>query len=387
MRIGLFSRYYHTEYKRGIAIYTYELTRALSEIIHRHDVALIDYFWDKKGYNHLPRLGNRKFKECIIRFPGRLFEKLNRSVGWPKIEFKSGVFDLLHLLHEYSAPAAKGPNIVCTVHGLGPIIFPDLFEKGYRSRWKEDLDRCLTRATKVIAVSNSLEGQLRSYRPEFSHKYCCTQLGISKEFLKEPDPQYKKRFFSTTKIDFPFLLYVGASDPGKNLIRLLKAFSIFLNEPKIVPPHRLLVIGNREWGGYASVKKAIDNLRLNDRIHFTGYVNHHDLILYYQNCEIFIFPSLFEGFGLPVLEAMASGAACLISDRPALDEVGADVAEYFDPESSESIAEKLKALLNDQPKLSKMRAAGLNYAKKFTWENTALKTIRVYESILGQSLI
>jgi glycosyltransferase involved in cell wall biosynthesis len=387
MKIGLFSRYFHTEYKRGIAIYSYELTRALSEIIHRHDVTLIDYFWGKKGFKHLPQLNNRRFENCIIHFPGRLFEKLNRSVGWPTIKFKNGVFDLLHLLHEYSAPATKGPNIVSTVHGLGPIIFPDLFEKGYRSRWKEDLDRSLIRATKVIAVSHSLEGQLRSYRPEFNHKYCCTQLGISREFLKEPDPYYKKRFLSATKIDFPFLLYVGASDPGKNLIRLLKAFSIFLNKPKIAPPHHLLVIGNRQWGGYAGVKKALDGLGLNGRVHFTGYINHHDLVLYYQNCEIFIFPSLFEGFGLPVLEAMASGAACLISNRPALDEVGADAAEYFEPESPESIAEKLNALLNNQSKLSKMRSAGQKYARKFTWENTALKTIEIYENILGQSLI
>ena len=387
MRIGLFSRYYHTEYKRGIAIYTYELTRALSDIIHRHDVTLIDYFWDKEGFNHLPRIANRKFENCIIRFPGRLFETMNRSMGWPKIEFKSGVFDLLHLMHEYSAPVAKGPKIVTTVHSLGPIIFPDLFEKRYRSRWKEDLDRCLTRATKVIAVSNSLAGQLRSYRPEFSHKYCSTQLGVSIEFLKGPDAEYEKRFFSAMNIDYPFVLYVGASDPGKNLIRLLKAFSIFLNESKTVPPHHLIVIGNQKWGGYAGIKKTIDDLRLNGRIHFTGYIDHHDLPLYYKNCEIFVFPALFEGFGLPVLEAMASGAPCLISDRPALDEVGAHVAEYFDPESSESIAEKLIVLLNDPPKLAKMKTAGLNYAKKFTWENTAMKTLRVYENVLGESLI
>ena len=187
-------------------------------------------------------------------------------------------------------------------------------------------------------------------------------------------------------IDYPFVLYVGASDPGKNLIRLLEAFSIFLNESKVVPPHHLLVIGNQKWGGYTGIKKTIDDLRLNGRVHFTGYIDHHDLPFYYKNCEIFVFPALFEGFGLPVLEAMASGAACLISDRPALDEVGADVAEYFDPEFSESIAEKLKTLLNDPPKLTKMRAAGINYAKKFTWENTALKTLSVYENVIGKTL-
>jgi glycosyltransferase involved in cell wall biosynthesis len=128
-------------------------------------------------------------------------------------------------------------------------------------------------------------------------------------------------------------------------------------------------------------------LALADRVHFTGYIEHQRLPSLFRGCDLFVFPSLFEGFGLPVLEAMASGAPCLISNRPALDEVGGNIAEYFDPESPEDIAHKMKLLLENPGRLAEMRIEGREYAHKFSWERTAKETIRIYEEVLGSTLV
>jgi glycosyltransferase involved in cell wall biosynthesis len=167
----------------------------------------------------------------------------------------------------------------------------------------------------------------------------------------------------------------------------MDAFSIFINETKPRRPHHLVLVGNQDWGGYEVLEKKIEAESIRDRIHFAGYVDQKDLPAFYRGSELFAYPSLFEGFGLPLLEAMAAGAPCLTSNRPALTEVGADVAEYCDPTSVQDMSSKLKNLIEDPEKLSDMRVKGRQYARRFTWERTALSTIRIYEDVLGTPII
>ena len=387
MKLGFFSRYYHTKDKRGIAVYTRELTLALSELIMDHDVTLIDAFWNKDDYARLPVCENRKFKHGIIRMPGRLFDLFNFALHWPRIDSFHGPFDLIHVMHEYSAPVLHHPNLVVTVHGLGPVLYPSFFDKDYRLKWQADLDRSLQSASVVVAVSKSLADQLRRYRPEFSDKYRSIPLGVSDYFLTEPSERADHHAQGHWDFDFPFILYVGAFDKGKNLATLLEAFALCIHDSDAVKPFHLVMVGNSRWGGCEALKQQSARLHIGSRTHFLDYMNHDQLPSLYRRCSLFVFPSLFEGFGLPVLEAMACGTPCLISDRPALDELGGDTAVLFDPDSPSELAAKLQSLLADEEKRAQMGEYGRHQAKAYTWRKTALETLRVYEHLLGAELM
>jgi glycosyltransferase involved in cell wall biosynthesis len=294
--------------------------------------------------------------------------------------------DLLHVMHE-QVPVTKSKNILMTVHDMGPLLYPELFTKKFRSAWKKSLDKGLELADKIIGVSKTVENQLREYRPEFSDKYHGILLGVSEEFLNNYDPEPDKEFIISKGINFPYILYIGAADPKKNLLTFIEAYSLFLKETKPAPPHHVVLVGNTAWGGYGQFKHKTRDLGIDNRIHFTGYIEHQYLPALYRESELFVFPSLFEGFGLPVLEAMASGAPCLISNRPALDEVGGNIAEYFDPEFPEDMANKMQLLLENPGRLAEMRIEGREYAHKFSWERTAKETIRIYEEVLGSTLV
>ena len=387
MRIGLFSRHYHIKYRRGISVYTHELTKALAKIIHKHDVHILDYFFRKAYFENLPIIENKRFKNKVFFCPGRIFSYMNKSFSWPTPTTGMKRLGLVHSLHEYDIPHFKEKNIVLSVHGLGPVLFSEIYPKEYREKWIKDLERGLKTAAKVIGVSKTVEDQLKKHYPEYEGKITSTFLGVSGEYLKTADIEKEKRMIKKMGLKTPFLLYIGAADPGKNLNAFLKGFSIYLHSNIPKPSYRIVFVGNKTWGGYEDFNQAIEKYNLQGRIDFTGYIDYATLPALYRACKLFVFPSLFEGFGLPVLEAMASGAPCLISEKPALTEVGSNVAEYFDPNSPENIAEKLDMLLKDPEKLKKMKSDGKNYARKFTWEKTAKKTVRVYEEVLGEQLI
>jgi len=384
--LALYSRHFHNPSRRGVAVYTHEMVKAMANLLKRTKVFLLDCFWHRNNYDHLPRTYNPNFETRVFRCPGRVFDNLNRYLGWPRLEMISGDLALVHAMHE-QVPETRIKHVVMTVHGLGPLLYPDLFHTKFRKKWTDCLGRGLKKAARVITVSKAVESQLRHYYPQYSAKYVTTLLGVSQGFHSKPNPREEKEFQLSKNINFPYILCVGAADPGKNLESLLKAFSIFVRQTEPRPPHHLVLAGNPDWGGYGQFQQQISELAVIDRVHLIGYIEHQHLPALYRGCNLFVFPSLFEGFGLPLLEAMASGAPCLISNRPALDEVGGNIAEYFDPVSPEDIAHKMKLLLEDPDRLAKMRIEGREYAQKFSWERTAKETIRIYEEVLGSTLV
>ena len=387
MKLGLFSRYFHTAYRRGIAIYTKELTVALAGLIMQHDVTLIDYFWNRKAVSNFPEFSNSRFNKGVIRLPGRLFQRFNSTFQWPKADSFHGPFDMLHLLHEFSAPCSSHPNLAVTVHGIGPVLHPAHFPKSFLSKWRADLDRSIEAASQVIAVSDSLARQLCRYRPKFSDKITSTPLGVADDFFAVSDQVRDDHIQSQLTIDAPYILYVGAFDSGKNISVLLKAYSLYVNESGSNDRLELVLVGNSRWGGYEALKQESHRLNIASKTHFVDYIDHSLLPVLYRRCVLFVFPSLFEGFGLPVLEAMACGAPCLVSDRPALDEIGKEAALFFDPTSPEDLAAKISRTVENEELRTTMSRNGRRHAKKYTWRNTALETIRIYERMLGVELI
>jgi len=296
----------------------------------------------------------------------------------------TGRLDLLHALQERMPLFSRGPAIM-TIHGLAPVMRPELYSEEYRREWINLLDRGLERADRVICVSGAVAKELSQYRPEDASSYIAVPSGISSVFKDSGVESEGAPVPGNTKFDFPYILLVGAADTNKNLERFLRSYSIFLSgSPSSAP--ELVLIGERSWGGYDEVETLISELGISARVHFTGYLEQSQLPAIYREAELFVLPSFYEGFGLPLLEAMASGAPCLVSDIEVFHEIGMEYVEFFDPHSTEAMAARLEQVLNDGDRLRIMRSGGSTRAHQYTWWRTARDTLSVYEELLGTTL-
>ena len=383
-RIGLYSRHFHNPLRRGLATYGYHLVHEMAHLLSDTRVVLSDTVWRRDQLEHLPHVANPHFSRRVVRLPGRVGDFLKRRLRWPLLEHFTGRLDLLHALHE-EIPATRTESILMTVHGLGPVREPELFPGPIRRRWRESLDEGLERATRVIAVSETVAEQLRAYRPDLAHKFVATILGVSPVFLREPDPGEEDRFRNSLGIESPYLLFVGAADPNKNLAEFIGGFrELLLRNAGL--PHHMVFVGRTDWGGYAQLKDLVNELSLSDRVHFTGYVEQDRLPALYRRAELFVFPALSEGFGLPLLEAMAAGAPCMVSDIAPFREIGGDRVAYFPGNSGDEIADGLERVLADPSRLASLGEAGRTHARQFTWQRTAEETLRLYGEVLGRPL-
>lgn len=177
-----------------------------------------------------------------------------------------------------------------------------------------------------------------------------------------------------------FALYVGTIEPRKNLVRLLQAFAQLWHGG--VVPHKLLFVGQRGWKE-EPVFRAVEQLGLEEAVLFLGYVPHETLIALYNLAEALVFPSLYEGFGLPVVEAMACGTPVITSRNGSLGEVTGGAAEFVEPTSTESIAEGLRSVLNDPARQAELRAHGLAQSSRYSWERSAKQTQEVYRQAVS----
>jgi glycosyltransferase involved in cell wall biosynthesis len=194
---------------------------------------------------------------------------------------------------------------------------------------------------------------------------------------------HQVRVRAAFNIDGPFVLYVGTIEPRKNLVRLIRAWQRIRQRGVI--PHRLVLVGSRGWQDRA-IYQEVRSIADDAGIIFTGYVPLEDLPALYSAADAFAFPSLYEGFGLPVIEAMACSTPVLISSTPALVEVAGDAALQVDAYSVEAISLGLERILTDEVLRGELRARGLRRAQAYSWPATATQTLQVYQYAMGDSL-
>lgn len=177
----------------------------------------------------------------------------------------------------------------------------------------------------------------------------------------------------------PLLLYVGTMEHRKNLVRLVAAFALLRERRRI--PHRLVLAGKPGYG-WKEVRAAIERAEISDCVETPGYVSSAELARLYGSAEIFVFPSVYEGFGLPVLEAMARGTPVACSNAASLPEVAGDAAAYFDPLSVEEIAAAIEGVIDSPGRQAELRQQGMRQAARFTWQACAQKHVEVYRQFL-----
>ena len=177
-----------------------------------------------------------------------------------------------------------------------------------------------------------------------------------------------------------YILHVGTIEPRKNLVRLVEAFARLRSAGA---PQHLLLVGPRGWKA-EPVFAAVERLGMGNAVHVMGHVPDATLVAMYNLADVVAFPSLYEGFGLPLVEAMACGAPLVTSDRGALREIGGEAAEFIDPESVDSLAEGLRRVLEDEQRAQELRARGLAQAALYSWQATASATLRVHQACLSE---
>jgi glycosyltransferase involved in cell wall biosynthesis len=363
----------------GIGTYIRNLVRALARVDDRNQYKLITTGPAVPEFAGLPP----NFETAI--FPG-VKTKGTAQSGLAQIRY--GFFlrkleaDLFHIPLN-AVPLLMPKPYLVTIHDMSTLLFAS--QLGYANRLRHFyLRRGLIRADRVIAVSMATCRDVEAV------------LGIPMSRMRvvynAPDPTFHagsaaeteiQRVLDRYRIQYPFLLYVGRTNPHKNIPRLVEAFAVLRGEIHDHPVYRdlrLLIIGD-EISRYPALRHAVIQSRVEDTVRFLGFVPIDTLRAFYQAASAFVFPSLYEGFGLPPLEAMACGTPVVCSSVSSLPEVVGDAAEIVNPENVFDIARGMREALLDSSLRSRLVERGFEQARRFSWERTAQQVLDAYEEI------
>ncbi len=264
------------------------------------------------------------------------------------------------------------PSVI-TILDLSYIHFPQLFKKKDLYQLKYWGGRSIKQASKVITISQSSKNDIIKYYGVPGSKVEVVYPGI-KEMNKKTSEYVRLKY----KIEGDYILFVGTLQPRKNVTKLIEAFSnISISK---YPNISLVIVGKKGWL-YEDILSAPSKFKVEDRVKFLDFVPDSDLPSLYKNAVCFVLPSLYEGFGLPVLEAMQHGCPVITSSVSSLPEAGGDAALYVDPENSMDIAEKIELVIKDKTLREKMIEKGYEQVKKFSWDKSAKKTLQVLEEV------
>jgi glycosyltransferase involved in cell wall biosynthesis len=266
---------------------------------------------------------------------------------------------------------------VLTIHDMTLWLYP---EHHYRKRlltMRPIIPVAARRAQAIIAVSQSVKADIVRILHMPADKVKVIYSAPADHFRRlPPDPAQDAELRSAYGIPEQFILYVGTIEPRKNLVRLLHAFDLLLRE-RSTPPC-LVVVGARGWKD-AQFFATIERLGLQQSVRYLGYVPSETLIRLYNRATALAFPSLYEGCGLPVLEAMACGTPVVTSCRGGLVEVAGDAAEFVEPTSVESIAHGLRCVVNSRDRQHELSTRGYRQAARFSWQTTSAQTRALYQ--------
>jgi glycosyltransferase involved in cell wall biosynthesis len=280
------------------------------------------------------------------------------------------------------SPNNTGPVVtrrqVCTIHDVIPIDHPEWFSPGFSAWYRWLMPMLFRSAQHLIAISEFTRSRLIDrfgLRPE---KVSVVLNGIGPEFTPCTDEEVVRVKTRLGLPPGPYVLYVGSLEPRKNLARLLRAWE---RVQALCEDVQLVITGLK---GASQVFSAVHIEKIPERVTFTGYVEDHELPALYSGALIFVYPSLYEGFGLPPVEAMACGAPVITSDRTSLPEVVGSAAVLIDPEDVESMAASIGRVASSDSLRAEMRARGLERAQRFKWDTAATETWEILSRERGK---
>jgi len=376
MRIGFDLRPFLRE-ETGVGIYLKNLLYHLAFIDKTNEYFLFSASWkDRFPAKKIPIFAKTKFSDR--RIPVRALNYFWYEWRWPPLDhFFKTALDLTHSVAPLLLPT-RGKKIV-TVCDLFFMDSPGRAGKEAGKTFFTKAAGALRRADGVIAISSFTRDELVARFDLEANKVRVIPLGLDRKFLEEAAPAALEDTKKKYNLPSSFLLFVGAQEPRKNLLRLLEALKIVHLQGQQIA---LVLVGPPGEDSNLLLVQA-EKLGLAPWLIMTGYLPDEEVRFIYRLATVFVFPSLCEGFGLPLIEAMASGVPVAASLTSAIPEVCGDAALYFRPEEPESMAEKIIFLLKSSQTREELVAKGKKRAQDFSWEKAAAETLKFYQ-FLGE---
>jgi len=283
--------------------------------------------------------------------------------------------DLLHTpVHAAIPPAGPAQRLVVTVHDLAHVVHPAFFPPQWRWMYRAGLARAVRSADAIIAVSrHTAEDLVRRTRVDAERIHVVPLAGSAPVGDSDID-----EVLGRLKVAPPYVLFVGTLEPRKNLLRLVRAYRRMAARGGV----RSLVLAGPIGWRHQALLREISAVDAPGEITLTGAVSPQDLDALYRGADAFVYPSLYEGFGIPILEAMARGVPCIVSTSSSLPEVAGEAALPVDPRSVAGLAEAMERVVSDRDLSERLRRAGVARAGRFSWDETARLTLEVYKRVL-----
>lgn len=381
MRIGIDARILQNE-RRGQGQYAYYLIRELIKL-GREDEYRLFYNGFKKGGFAFPE-DAPNLRQVWSGIPGSLLKPLWSYCKFPPVEYLLGEVDVFHHTFNYNfthyTPVPSYSKSVVTFNGMAP---PETIWDSAKYNLKE-IDRWFRiiakSAAKIIAVSRMVKDDLLNRVNVPEEKIKIIYYGVDEKFFLMPDSSLIEQTLAGYGLTGKrYILYAGAAEKNKNLNGLLDAFRMIMDNPGIEDVH-LVLVGSIDENFQRLIFRAKE-LGMEGRVIFPGYISHESLPFLYRGAEAFVLPTFREWFGIPVLEAMASGVPVAASKNTGALEVAGDAAITFDPFNARDMAAALEKILIDRPLRRDLIERGLKRACGFSWKKTARETLSVYKEI------
>lgn len=360
----------------GVGVYFKNLLYALAGMDRENDYYLLSSsLKDRFDPEKIPRFHRLHFRD--LRWPVKAVNFLWYGLGWPSLDwFFNTSLDLTHSPSPLPIPT-RGKRIV-TVHDLFFLDDPARVDRETRHYFARRVARSLQNSEGIVTVSRFVRDQIMEMFGPAGEKVRVIYHGLNRRFTAPVDADDKERTRRKYGLEKPFLLFVGATEPRKNLVRLVQAFAILCGQEEQVE----LVIVGRPGQEESRLQEQVAQRGLGGRVKRIGYVDEKDLIVLYRLAEVFVLPSLAEGFGFPLLEAMAGGLPIAASRAPAIPEVAGKAAVYFSPEDAEEMAAAILRALTDHNLRKTLICAGRDRLRDFDWTETAVQTLDFYRVVL-----
>ena len=401
MRIGIDARWLQQSLINkslgGIGGYSYHLVKGLPSLDSRNEYI----FFISKDKNH------KEFLQLVNRNPGVTILDLPKNWKIPFVpkclkvipvmtqerlrivpKLRESKLDVFHSLHQFTPPyQIQNCRSLVTVHDLIYGLFPEIYLKGKIQQWVYFARiSAIKKASKIIANSENTKKDVMRLLGIPENKIEVIYLGVTESFHPIKNSPLVGNIMRKYGINKEYILHVGGVSATKNINRLLLAFKQLITMCK--KDLALVVVGNFSFTpDYQRAFRAkLEELSLQKKVILPGHVPEKDLILLYNGASLFVYPSLYEGFGLPPLEAMACGCPVVVSLNASLPEVIGDAGLYINPLDIDEIASVQQKLITDEELRNRLVEKGLQRAKLFSWERTAKQTLSVYEEVFQNKI-
>jgi len=369
MKIAIDGRGVNLYNGTGIGTYT---ENVLKNLINIDTVNNYHVFWSGKNFESI------KKENCKVIMTSKKHQRFFEDYYFPENISKENI-DIYHMPQN---GIGLSPNISCkkivTIHDLIPYVMPETVGRGYLLKFLKEMPIIIGNSDGIITVSEFSKRDILKYFPIDESKIFVTPLAADSKYTPLDKLHCKSFLEKAYNLVNPFILYLGGFSERKNVASAITAFSKVYKD--LNKNYNLVIVGDYRDSSQKLVKLT-NELNMQSHVIFAGFVPEEHLPLFYNCCEALIYPSFYEGFGLPPLEAMNCGTPVIASNLTSIPEVVGDAGILINPYNIEDISLAIGNLLSNEKLRSELSAKALARAKQFSWQNTAGRTLKVYESI------